>query len=344
MKSGDSQTSRAKTSSRVSMIIGVALLFVMALFWAVDDAIVYITGGAAFFFLFLSYHQRPKDVPAGWQSRQGGFRHASSERTSDRDIRSSSGLTFSAWLRRVFKWFNTPGGDKRNVARVIRGCFPAFIFGSFVVIALWTAFGAAGNNATTYLVLGQTQWENGQIDSARLSFSRAYREDPGNIDAMILYGKAMLALNSFDSALLLFDLALEEEPDNAEAIYNKAFVLYEYRKYEEGRVLLDPLVSDCTNCVNALLLMGDLYYVEKRYEESFSWYDKAYSEGGARGSLLCQRLGYLYDVKQEYQQAVALYEEALAYDSTTIEIYQRLGELLPGEEGNYYRARAQGGN
>ena len=38
--------------------------------------------------------------------------------------------------------------------------------------------------------------------------------------------------------------------------------------------------------------------------------------------------------------AIDLYKEALSYDSTVVDIYTRLGELLPNEDGNYYRTQA----
>ena len=56
-----------------------------------------------------------------------------------------------------------------------------------------------------------------------------------------------------------------------------------------------------------------------------------------RGLNLCYIMGYLYQDKKEPARAISLYQEALTYDSTQVDIYQRLGELIPDNNGNYYQ-------
>jgi hypothetical protein len=51
-------------------------------------------------------------------------------------------------------------------------------------------------------------------------------------------------------------------------------------------------------------------------------------------------MAYIYDTKGEYNKAINLYQEALSYDSSVVDIYTRLGELLPGADGNPYRSKA----
>ena len=70
------------------------------------------------------------------------------------------------------------------------------------------------------------------------------------------------------------------------------------------------------------------------------WYKNAYENGGIRTRALCHLMAYIYDTKGDYSKAIDLYKEALSYDSTVVDIYKRLGELLPNEDGNYYRTQA----
>jgi predicted Zn-dependent protease len=340
MKSDDHPPSSSRSWSRTSLIIGVVFLVIMALFWAVDDAIVYISAGTACFFLFLGYYQRPRPSAAGWQFSEGRSQSSGRQRTN-RQTNTSDGLDMLARLQEMVHSFTTQGDSKLNMVKWVRGCLFAFVLGMFAVIILSIVFASDDNLTQLYLAQGQGQLGRGEIDSARLTYARAYRDDPENVDAAVGYGKALLASENLDSASLLFDRALAGDPQNAEAVYNQAYIYYARSKYTEGRNLLAPMVENHKDYYDALLLMGDFYYVEKRYEESFPWYEKAYAEGNARGGLLCQRLGYLYELRQNNQQAVQHYQESLAYDSTAIGIYQRLGELMPGEDGNYYRAKAQ---
>jgi hypothetical protein len=51
-------------------------------------------------------------------------------------------------------------------------------------------------------------------------------------------------------------------------------------------------------------------------------------------------MAYIYDTKSQAQKAIPLYKEAISMDTTRTDIYRRLGELVPGEEGNLYRQKA----
>lgn len=339
MESRGPQPPSPHSRYRISLIIGIVFLFIMALFWAVDDSIVTITAGLAFFFLFLSYYQRPRKPAGMWQTRDEARQ---SSYRKPRSFEANYSWTISSDLRQALQRFGFQGASGTGGIKVLRGCLLVAMAGIFVAIALSIIFSSRGDDDGVYsLVRAQTQLMNGELDSARVNYGRVFRRDPDNVEAALGYGKVLVALDQVDSANLVFDQVLANEPDNAEAIYNKAYLLYAASKYREGRELLQPMIEQYPEYYDALLLLGDFFYVEKNYEDAFLSYEKAYREGNARGSILCHRLGYLYDTREEYDQAVALYQEALTYDSTATEIYQRLGELIRGEEGNYYRARAQ---
>ena len=89
-----------------------------------------------------------------------------------------------------------------------------------------------------------------------------------------------------------------------------------------------------------MLLAGDCYYAMRQFDEALSWYEKAYENEGSRSRILCHIMAYLYDTKGNTARAIDLYKEALNYDSSVVEIHKRLGELLPGPDGEYYRTQA----
>lgn len=341
MESRGPQPPSPDSRSRISLITGIVFLFLMASFWAVDDSIVTIAAGLALFFLFLSFYLRPRRPNDPRQTRDQAHQW-STQRKSTRSFEVAYTWSISSNLRQALQRFGmqSAGGG----TRMLRGCLFVAMASVVIAIALSIILGSRGDDDTYTLARAQSQLMAGELDSARINYGRVYRRDPDNVEAALGYGKVLLVLEKPDSAMLLFDRVLANEPNHAEAIYNKAYVLYGASKYREGRELLQPMVEQHPEYYDALLLLGDFFYVEKNYEDAFSSYDKAYREANARGSLLCQRLGYLYDTREEYDQAVSLYQEALTYDSTLTEIYQRLGELLPGDDGNYYRARAQQAN
>jgi hypothetical protein len=46
-------------------------------------------------------------------------------------------------------------------------------------------------------------------------------------------------------------------------------------------------------------------------------------------------MAYIYDTKDQSDQAIKFYLEAVGYDSAKSEIYQRLAELMPAESAKY---------
>jgi tetratricopeptide (TPR) repeat protein len=154
------------------------------------------------------------------------------------------------------------------------------------------------------------------------------------------FGNVWLAKQEFDSALAVFERVPSEDESYNEARYGKALSYYYQKAYKKTMDVTSDIFADDPAYNEPIVLSGDSYYVQKRYDSAFYWYDKAYVQGH-RTAWLCHVLGYLYSEKSNQQKAVALYKEALSYDSTRVDIYERLGEIYPGPEGQFYRKKYQ---
>jgi tetratricopeptide (TPR) repeat protein len=137
----------------------------------------------------------------------------------------------------------------------------------------------------------------------------------------------------------MIDKALEINPDYKEASYSKAYTYYNQKKYDQSIAVLRPLLEANPDYYDATLLLGDCYYLQKNYDEAILLYENAYTNGGSRSRVLCHIMAYIYDTKGDYEKAINLYKEALSYDSSVVDIYKRLGELIPNADGNIYRSR-----
>jgi tetratricopeptide (TPR) repeat protein len=193
---------------------------------------------------------------------------------------------------------------------------------------------------------GQNYYYNGQYDSALLSYRQALKNSPEYGDALAGYGNMLLANNQRDSALIMFDKALEINPEHETAQYYKAWFYYSSQEYSRALEIITPLVNQNPEYYDAVELKGSILYGLQKNDEALPLLEIAYAAGN-RSQWLCHVMAYLYDIRKDTSKAIELYKEALTYDDTTISIYQRLGELIPGEEGNDYRttaARLQQGN
>ena|SRR5688572_22120129 len=316
---------------KVYLTVGYGFLFVMALFWSVDNSLVLILFGIAVFFVFLGFYSRPSSEKF---------------RFNDENVKHPGRSWFSEWSnksetqRASSKPFTKPIGQEMNqkISKVI----VLGVFGVFIIFFVGSIFTSSDetNESTLYFQNGQNDYWSGNYDSARINYRRAWKSNPEYVEAIVGYGNTLSALQQTDSALIMFDKALEINPDYKEASYSKAFVFYNLQKYDQSIDVLSPVLSENPEYYDAMLLIGDAYYALQKNDDAIIWYANAYENGQARSQALCYIMAYIYDTKADYTRAVDLYKEALAYDSSVVDIYKRLGELLQGEEGNFYRTQA----
>lgn len=335
VEDADSSKRAAGKKSRNYFLIGYAFLLAMALFWSVDSAIVYIFFGIACFFLFLGFLARPASAQKTYQksNRPQGHREYTTptESVEDRIKEIFQKKTSAPRMQTA-----DPMAKGRKIALIIGASFFVLFMIPFVV----AIFGSGSAESVSYYMMGQQHFSEGKYDSASTDYRRALAIDPEYTEAIVGYGEVLVARSELDSAVLMFDRALTLKPDYPEATYKKAAAWYDQKKYNEAIGILTPMFVDNPQYYDAMLLMGDCYYIQNNYVDAISWYENAYQNGGVRSANLLYVMAYIYDTKQDYPRAIELYKETLTYDDTIADIYKRLGELIPGEEGNAYRAKA----
>jgi tetratricopeptide (TPR) repeat protein len=330
------QQDSATKRSRLYFAIAYAFLFAMALFWSVDASIVYIFLGIACFFLFLGFFSRPSQ-PVSQSYRQ-------TQRKPERDYPGST-ESIEEQLKNIFQR-RSPGTTPQASDALAKGKKIAiavgivfFVLFAIPFIAVLFGSDSSADSFSNYNAAQQHFFAQ-EYDSASIKYRRAIQQDPEYAEAILGYGEVLVARNERDSAIMMFDRALEINPDYKEATYKKAAAWYDQKKYNEAIDILTPMFEAQPEYYDAMLLMGDCYYIQNKFDDAIGWYEKAYQNGVAKSSNLCYVMAYIYDTKRDYDKAVPLYKEALTYDDTIADIYKRLGELFPGEEGNAYRARA----
>jgi tetratricopeptide (TPR) repeat protein len=232
----------------------------------------------------------------------------------------------------------TPSGNSSSSRNVIMMA-SAFVFGLLFLITMVAVFvtDPAIDNQSL-IQRAETSRLSGEYDSAIYYYRQVVQSDEQNVDALLGYGNSLLGKENYDSAYFYYDKVLRVDPYNVYASYNKSLVRYNQQAYdkavEEGWKTIDM----APEYYDAYALMGDSYYATKNYDSTLYYYTMAY-EHDIRNAWICHVMGYLYDVRGETDKAITFYEEAVSYDSTKADVYQRLGELMPGEEGNYYRQK-----
>jgi tetratricopeptide (TPR) repeat protein len=148
------------------------------------------------------------------------------------------------------------------------------------------------------------------------------------------YGNVFLSQEEYDSALNYYDRAINEDPNYDDARYNRAMVWYNKKRYDQALREAKGILEYNPGYYDAALLIGDGYYSQNKNDSAIYWYEQGY-DNGLRSASLCHVMAYLYDVQNNTRKAIPFYKEALSYDSSRIEVYTRLAELVPAEQEKY---------
>jgi tetratricopeptide (TPR) repeat protein len=318
------------------------LAALLALAWAVDKSFVYILLGASSFFFFLGFRSRAeggsveREKYNPYKNYRKEHRTASLQSPFWREIVTLFSRKHAGFQAGKFSGPSETPAERKLVLGVVT--FIVSIFGLIIMIILFSDPDTMPE-ADYYFSRAEENYTAGVYDSAYINYKRALQENPGHLDALLGYGNTLSALGQPDSAIILYDQALAIDPDFDIARYNKGWVHYNRKNYSQSVIELKALLEKNPSYFDAMQLLGDVYYGQNVYEEALGWYESAYANG-LRSRWLCHVMAYLYDLRGDIPKAIALYQEALAYDSTVTEIYTRLGELIPGEGGKVYRDRS----
>ncbi|SHH93286.1 Tetratricopeptide repeat-containing protein [Chryseolinea serpens] len=319
------------TKARLYFLLGCTGLFFMALLWSVDRSVVAILLGFAAICFLLAFNSRPASTPR----RQGPV----FQKQRDYTPATFLSVLFGRLLKGQQTNYPPPNPRRRSAAVVI--IFVVFVFTIILVVTLSSLFSDDGSlEAYGYFQTADNHYYNQQYDSARMNYRRAWQVNPKYAEAYLGYGRTLFLQSQPDSAIILFDQALAIDPGLKEASYGKAEVFADQKKYDEAIAILKQLAADYPDYEDARQALADCYYSQQKFDAALPLYESVYANESSRSHILCYIMAYIYDSKGNTQKAIPLYQEALQYDSTVVDIYDRLGELMPGEAGNVYRTKA----
>jgi tetratricopeptide (TPR) repeat protein len=317
MNTGQSSSPDSSARRNVYQIIAITCLTLMALLWSLDNFFIYFFLGAFIYFEFLVYWNRPTANEQETPQQRASYQRQNSTAPGARP-------------NQPFQ-VNKPGQIAVYVIAI------AFFVITLVVFLVLYNTDFSGDPESWYN--SGLQAKQSDPDSAKFYFRKAFTSDPEHKPSLLEYGNVLLDAREYDSALYYFDLCLKIDDNYKPAHYNKALTEYYQQRYEESINDALNLLQRDPEYYDAQVLTGDGLYAQEKYDSAFYWYNEGY-DNGVRSAWLSHVLGYLYDRRNETDKAIGLYEEAVNYDSTKTDVCRRLGELLPGKDGNIYRQLA----
>ncbi len=314
------------TKRKTWLIAFIVSLVFLSIFWSIDASVFYIlTGLSAFCFYIFLQNRRPS-----------GEREPSPEKTYQQTYYPKP----SFWDELTYMFSKQSSSrnrvDQSKLIRIIIAIFVGLIFLSVIIPIIFSDGSVSSLEARQR---AKDFYDQQQYDSAAYYYRFAIQGEPENADLYLERGNAFLNSNNTDSALFDYNKAVVLNPAYKEAYYNKGLIYYNRKQYRNSINEIKKAVEIDPDYTDAMLLIGDDFYNSSQLDSAMIWYETAYSKGH-RSAALSHVMAYIYDTKGNQQKAIPLYKEAISYDTTRTEIYQRLGELVTGEEGNGYRQKA----
>ena len=318
-------TSRSSSVVKRYFAIAAVLLYVLALVWSIDASFVYGLIGVIAIFTFLGFTKGEFFNKGEASPKENSFntKTVNTPWRKETAFRPASPLVPRATI------------SKPMIVSVVAGLFLTVIILVIVIISN----DSNDDEAAFEIQQAEYFYNQGEYDSAKIFYRQAISSYPESKEALMGYGNTLLVQEQYDSAIILYDKVLSIDPAYSDAAYQKGAAFSYQKNYDRSISQLQSLLQTNSSYFDALQLIGDNYYNQQKYDSALRWYDDAYKHG-VRNRYLCHLMGYIHETKGNNNKAVKLYEEALGYDSSVLDIYQRLGELLPGEKGNLYRRKA----
>lgn len=306
------------------LLFAFASFAVMALVWSLEDTLVYLFAGLGAWFVFLYYWNRPR-----------------APKVSVRKNEPKSDQFADEILKDLFRDEKPSSSDAQN--RTVFAIVSIVFFCVLLILGLFFSFedGASESNseATPYDVAEQFRLA-GQYDSADRYYIRSIESNHEDTQARVAYGISLMSQKRNEEAIRVFNEVLTIDPENPHARFNTGIVFYNQKQYTPSLKQALRLIREKPDFSPSRLLAGDIYYAQQRYDSALYWYEQAY-EMGEENADLTHYMAYMYDLKQDTEQAVHFYHLTVRLDSSRYQIYERLSEFYPGPEGDPYRSMAK---
>jgi tetratricopeptide (TPR) repeat protein len=321
---------QASSKNYINLIVALSFGMAWAFFWAIDRTLAYVLFGTACFFLVLFFYNRLATTDESGRY-QKSTHHLSKNKRSPAQSQESINTTTPP--------FSIPTFENLKGKAIVWGVTLAIIGAAF----LYSVFSSENDQpvwgASEAFNLAEQFYSEQQYDSAYYHYKYATINDPEMDEAWIGLGNTHYMRSRFDSALYFYETATRADEDAFQPKYSVAWWYYAQQQYQQSIDKISAFQEDFEEHADLWQLLGDDYYELGKYQEALPNYEKAY-ELGNRNRWLCHVMAYLYDKNEKTARAIELYKEALTFDDDLIEIHTRLGELLPGSEGEPYRIRA----
>ena len=165
----------------------------------------------------------------------------------------------------------------------------------------------------------------GKKEQAVVQLEKMIEEDPANIQNRLLLGNIYSSMGQHDQARAVYEAILKIAPADPQALLMLGALSASDRDYLEAQKMLEKLVAVDDKSYAGYSYLAKLYRELNYYDKAMEAYDKALTLSWS--PMLAYEAADLYEYRQKYDEAAAIYKRLLEDDEANTKIRGRLARL-----------------
>ncbi len=170
----------------------------------------------------------------------------------------------------------------------------------------------APQNPLPYVQLGNIQLEQKHFPDAEKFYQQALDKDPNSPDGLSGLMNTLIVEKQFDKAIAAANVQIAKSPNNSNFYDLLGTALFNWKKdFPAAETALSKAVDLDKNNTDALEKLGKVQVQEGKADQAIALYQQSIKENPRDVRFLILS-GELYEAKQNWDQAKAMYQQALA--------------------------------
>jgi tetratricopeptide (TPR) repeat protein len=165
----------------------------------------------------------------------------------------------------------------------------------------------------------------GKKEQAIVQLEKMIAEDPANIQNRLLLGNIYSSMGQNDQARAVYEAILKITPDAPHTLLMLGALYASDRDYQQAQKMLERLVAVDNKSYAGYSYLAKLYRELNYYDKAMEAYEKALALNWS--PMLAYEAADLYEYRQKYDEAAAIYKRLLEDDEANTKIRGRLARL-----------------
>lgn len=165
----------------------------------------------------------------------------------------------------------------------------------------------------------------GKKEQAVVQLEKMIADDPANLQNRLLLGNIYSSMGQTAQARAVYEAVLQIAPDDPQALLMLGALYASDRDYVQAQKILERLVAVDDKSYAGYSYLAKLYRELNYYDQAMEAYEKALSLSWS--PMLAYEAADLYEYRQKYDEAVAIYKRLLEEDEGNTKIRGRLARL-----------------